>query len=646
MRKIISGLTALAMLLSYSCALGDDSAAVNPQPAAGAEITVPSDSAKAGAEGTAANSVTAETLPEKAQAGAEGQTLSAGNPAQVPVKGNKEETPENAEASENAGAPENAGASENAEASDAEKQTPSESGAKPGKDGAEPGKDVTEPAGTDQGTSGAGNGASGQPAAGSGDASGPSSAASGQVTDVSQPVKPQADLPSDSSEALAGDGDGSQQASSNEEQPRFAAEVTIRVVPEKPAYGEDAELVLEGLESANMNFSIKWERTDLRDTLSRDEDRLWQEMDCREQTLKLEVTQENAAWAYRAVLTADNNDEVISESVRLEPAEEEKEDETAVEAGSKEKEDETAVEAASEEKNEAGRSDGKDESVEDGETTEDSETAAGAGQTDSGKHVRTVTRVRRTVTHYVLAEKTDMAEADGQADNLQAGENVGAAQADEQADDLQAGENVDASQGKEETDSAQNENETEESNETPEFVLPENRSVDVTLTWDVEEPVLGDVAHFAAKLNGYDGLETAVQWQISPDGENWTDVEGANKLTYDVEMVPQNYRHQWRAVVTVLIPEETEEAESVETSETEETEAPSEETAADAAAPTPLKTVTTDEVLEVVTEAYDGDEDIEETEVVEETVVVVEVADESEIPETADPEMKTDSTEA
>lgn len=85
----------------------------------------------------------------------------------------------------------------------------------------------------------------------------------------------------------------------------------------------------------------------------------------------------------------------------------------------------------------------------------------------------------------------------------------------------------------------------------------EDRSVIVSLTWDVNYPIIGDTAHLNAELNGYEGLEYTLQWQSSPDREQWDDVPEATGLTLDVVMTEENNHYFWRLVV--YLEDETEE---------------------------------------------------------------------------------------
>lgn len=85
----------------------------------------------------------------------------------------------------------------------------------------------------------------------------------------------------------------------------------------------------------------------------------------------------------------------------------------------------------------------------------------------------------------------------------------------------------------------------------PDSVLPEDRSIDVTLTWDSENPVLGDTAHLKATLKGYDSLVYTLQWQYSPDAEQWTDTPGETKDSIDIVTSEENNFFYWRILVYI-----------------------------------------------------------------------------------------------
>lgn len=95
----------------------------------------------------------------------------------------------------------------------------------------------------------------------------------------------------------------------------FSADIRIEAEVETVSEQDGAELVLhlEGLDSANMPCSIHWERTDLRVDAGRKKDRAWEEMREPDSALKLKISGETARWGYRAVLVAENGEDVISD---------------------------------------------------------------------------------------------------------------------------------------------------------------------------------------------------------------------------------------------------------------------------------------------------------------------------------------------
>nr|AHF24952.1 hypothetical protein [uncultured bacterium Contig1477] len=82
------------------------------------------------------------------------------------------------------------------------------------------------------------------------------------------------------------------------------------------------------------------------------------------------------------------------------------------------------------------------------------------------------------------------------------------------------------------------------------------RSISVDVSWDVPDPVIGDTAHFKATLKGYDGLVYSMQWQYSPDHNDWFDLTGETKENMDIVVTPENNLFYWRIVV--YVEEETE----------------------------------------------------------------------------------------
>lgn len=105
------------------------------------------------------------------------------------------------------------------------------------------------------------------------------------------------------------------------------------------------------------------------------------------------------------------------------------------------------------------------------------------------------------------------------------------------------------------TDEAEPADEGEEGNR-PESVLDAPRSIDVDLTWDTENPQIGDTAHLQATLNGYDALSYTLQWQYSEDDQNWTDAVGETGDRIDITITEENNYFYWRILVYIEQPNE------------------------------------------------------------------------------------------
>ena len=101
----------------------------------------------------------------------------------------------------------------------------------------------------------------------------------------------------------------------------------------------------------------------------------------------------------------------------------------------------------------------------------------------------------------------------------------------------------------EEQDTEIERDETEEENEER-----LERSIDVELSWETEEPHWGDIAHFHTILTGYEGLTYFFQWQTSPDMEHWDDVPGETGQDLDIVITGDNNNFYWRVVVYVEEP--------------------------------------------------------------------------------------------
>jgi hypothetical protein len=85
----------------------------------------------------------------------------------------------------------------------------------------------------------------------------------------------------------------------------------------------------------------------------------------------------------------------------------------------------------------------------------------------------------------------------------------------------------------------------------PESENKPERHINVDVTWDVPNPVIGDTAHLKANLIGYDGLNYAIQWQYSSDKKIWIDIPGENESQMDVVVTKENNMFHWRILVYI-----------------------------------------------------------------------------------------------
>ena len=101
----------------------------------------------------------------------------------------------------------------------------------------------------------------------------------------------------------------------------FSAYVAIRPIPEEVEEGTEVDLRLEGHETANMNYRIRWERGD--------EEGDWEPLEGRADHLKFIANEESAGWMYRAALEAVNGETEYSNVVSFTVRETKEKPETA-----------------------------------------------------------------------------------------------------------------------------------------------------------------------------------------------------------------------------------------------------------------------------------------------------------------------------
>lgn len=60
----------------------------------------------------------------------------------------------------------------------------------------------------------------------------------------------------------------------------------------------------------------------------------------------------------------------------------------------------------------------------------------------------------------------------------------------------------------------------------------------------------GDTVTLYAVLEGYDGIDYHIQWQVSDDNSNWHDISGANGEQYSIVVSEENCANYYRIEVT------------------------------------------------------------------------------------------------
>ena len=76
-----------------------------------------------------------------------------------------------------------------------------------------------------------------------------------------------------------------------------------------------------------------------------------------------------------------------------------------------------------------------------------------------------------------------------------------------------------------------------------------NRKVDIDVTFDVDDPIIGDAAHFYARLTGYEDLNCTFQWQWSDDDITYHSIEGETSQNMDIIINNVNNLWWWKVLV-------------------------------------------------------------------------------------------------
>ena len=86
---------------------------------------------------------------------------------------------------------------------------------------------------------------------------------------------------------------------------------------------------------------------------------------------------------------------------------------------------------------------------------------------------------------------------------------------------------------------------------TIEDALDPSRYIDIYAVWQDDVLSFGTQAQLIAVLHGYDAVQYTLQWQISPDNVNWTDIPDATGARCDVTVTEDNYLCWWRVQVLI-----------------------------------------------------------------------------------------------
>ncbi len=86
---------------------------------------------------------------------------------------------------------------------------------------------------------------------------------------------------------------------------------------------------------------------------------------------------------------------------------------------------------------------------------------------------------------------------------------------------------------------------------TIEDALDPSRYIDIYAVWQDDVLSFGTQAQLIAVLHGYDAVQYTLQWQISADNANWTDIPDATGARCDVTVTEDNYLCWWRVQVLI-----------------------------------------------------------------------------------------------
>lgn len=87
-----------------------------------------------------------------------------------------------------------------------------------------------------------------------------------------------------------------------------------------------------------------------------------------------------------------------------------------------------------------------------------------------------------------------------------------------------------------------------------EYIVIAEAFPEIEFIWETEDHTFGQPAHMRAVLDEYETQPYLLQWQISPDGENWTDIENETGEEMPIVITRDNYKNRWQVVIRLLEP--------------------------------------------------------------------------------------------
>lgn len=90
-----------------------------------------------------------------------------------------------------------------------------------------------------------------------------------------------------------------------------------------------------------------------------------------------------------------------------------------------------------------------------------------------------------------------------------------------------------------------------ESETEPEDETEEERSVDITISFGEKGCRIGYPVYFTADMTDYADKNYTLQWQMSKDRHNWTDIVGETSSVLEITLTEENRLNYWRIIVSL-----------------------------------------------------------------------------------------------